>query len=193
MPRCGALIVRTAKTAINMTRSEPAHFTTFAYGSNMLTARLRARVPSATAIGVGYIAGHALKWHKKSRDGSGKCDIERTGQNGDVVWGVLFKIATAEKPALDEAEGFGAGYEEQSVEIVVGDSTLPALAYVATSKDSSLRPYHWYKAFVVAGAKEHGLPVAYVDSLEATASIADPDSKRNAKNMRIFSSDTRNT
>ena len=59
---------------------------TFAYGSNMLTARLRERVSSAAAVGIGRLPGHVLKWHKRSRDGSGKCDIESTGLNEEVVW-----------------------------------------------------------------------------------------------------------
>ena len=53
----------------------------FAYSSNMLTDRLRERVPSATAIGIGQLAGHSLRWDKRSeRDGSGKCDAEATGR-----------------------------------------------------------------------------------------------------------------
>ena len=63
----------------------------FAYGSNMLTARLRERTPSATPIGIGRLTGHVLSWDKRSRaDGSGKCDAEATGHERDVIWGVLF-------------------------------------------------------------------------------------------------------
>src|SRR4249920_812082 len=90
----------------------------FAYGSNMLTARLRERVPSATAIGIGRLEGHVLCWDKRSwRDGSGKCDAEYTGQRSDVVWGVVFEFELEEKPALDQAEGLGNGYMEKMVNI----------------------------------------------------------------------------
>src|SRR4030081_95179 len=65
----------------------------FAYGSNMLTARLRERVPSAAAIGIGKLVAHALRWDKRSwQGGSGKCDAEATSRNDDVVWGVLFEL-----------------------------------------------------------------------------------------------------
>ena len=47
----------------------------FAYGSNMLTERLKARVSSATPIGKANLSDHGLRFHKKSKDGSGKCDI----------------------------------------------------------------------------------------------------------------------
>ena len=124
----------------------------FAYGSNMLTDRLRERVPSATAIGIGQLPGHALRWDKRSgRDGSGKCDAEATSQKDDVVWGVLFEFDPQEKPLLDRAEGVGAGYLEKTVNILTEDGPVTAVTYCATDKDPTLRPYHWYKALVIAG------------------------------------------
>jgi cation transport regulator ChaC len=128
----------------------------FAYGSNMLTARLRERVPSATAIGIGQLVGHALRWDKRSwRDGSGKCDAEATGRHDDVVWGVVFELDPEDKPALDKAEGVGAGYLEKTVNVLMEAGRVPAVTYYATDKDASLRPYRWYKALVIAGAREH--------------------------------------
>ena len=51
-------------------------FLNFAYGSNLLTYCLRERVPSARPVTVARLAGHSLRWHKVSMDGSGKCDVE---------------------------------------------------------------------------------------------------------------------
>ena len=151
----------------------------FAYGSNMLTARLRERVPSATAIGIGQLEGHALRWDKRSwRDGSGKCDAEFTGQQSDVVWGVVFEFVPEDKPALDQAEGLGNGYMEKMVNILTEAGWLTAVTYLATDKDASLRPYHWYKALVVAGAREHGLPPSYRSHLELVVTVSDLDPAR---------------
>ena len=116
----------------------------FAYGSNMLTARLRERVPSAAAIGIGQLVGHALRWDKRSwQDGSGKCDAEATSRNDDVVWGVLFELDPEEKPALDKAEGVGAGYLEKTVNVLTEAGLVTAVTYCANDKDTTLRPYHW--------------------------------------------------
>ena len=41
--------------------------------------------------------------------------------------------------------------------------------------DDSLRPYTWYKDFVVDGAKEHDLPEAYIKKLESV--LADRNEK----------------
>jgi hypothetical protein len=47
--------------------------------------------------------------------GSGRCDIEATENSADRVYGVIFRIATAEERALDEAEGIGPlSFKERS-------------------------------------------------------------------------------
>ena len=46
-----------------------------------------------------------------------------------------------------------------------------------------LKPYTWYKTLVVAGAREHCLPVAYVAQLEAAESFDDSNGNRHARNM----------
>jgi hypothetical protein len=151
----------------------------FAYSSNMLTDRLRERVPSATAIGIGQLLGHALRWDKRSgHDGSGKCDAEATGRQEDVVWGVVFELDPEDKPALDKAEGLGAGYAEKTVNVLTETGPVAAVMYYATDKDASLRPYHWYKALVIAGAREHGLPPSYRSRLELVVTVSDPKSMR---------------
>src|SRR5438552_200988 len=60
----------------------------FAYGSNMAIERLKARVPSAELVCIADLAGHQLKFHKRSkRDQSGKCDAAYTGSPQDKVTG----------------------------------------------------------------------------------------------------------
>jgi len=77
----------------------------FAYGSNMSVSRLRKRVPSASPLGCHILKKHDLRFHKKSKDGSGKCDAYETSNDKDIVYGALFGIDPNEKPALDAAEG----------------------------------------------------------------------------------------
>ena len=160
----------------------------FAYGSNMLTARLRERVPSATPIGIGQLPGHALRWDKRSaRDASGKCDAEATGGQDDVVWGVVFELDPNDKAALDQAEGLGAGYLEKNVNVLTDAGPVRAVTYYATDKDPSLRPYHWYKALVIAGAREHGLPIGYRSRLELVVTVSDPDPARARRQGELLS------
>jgi gamma-glutamylcyclotransferase len=169
-----------------MTAGEQTKFLTFAYGSNMLSARLRERCPSARPLGVARLPGYELRWHKRSKDGSGKCDV--VPNDGETVFGVVYEIDASERAALDQAEGLGHGYHRKDLAVILNGGTVTVSIYVATETDSALKPYTWYKALVVAGAKEHGLPAPYIASLEAVEASEDPDYTRHAKNMCIVSS-----
>lgn len=164
---------------------EPASFFNFAYGSNMSTARLRARVPSVRVIGSGVLRGHQLAWHKVSKDGSGKCDVVASDAPDAVVHGVVFAIDQTEKARLDRAEGLGKGYDERKVVVEVGGEPYVATMYYATSKDPALKPYSWYRAHVLAGAYEHELPPEYIALLEAIEAVQDQDASRHSEQMAL--------
>ncbi len=157
----------------------------FAYGSNMLSRRLQARVPSARAVGTGRLLAHALRWHMPSTDGSGKCDAAHTGNTEDIVWGVLFELDLAERVHLDHAEALGRAYRRDPVTIDSGGTLVPAFTYRALRTGAHIAPYHWYREFVLGGANEHGLPPDYLRALEAVQAMADADAQRAALNSAI--------
>lgn len=159
-----------------------------AYGSNMLSKRLRARVPSACALGVGQLRSWHLCFHKRSLDLSGKCSIVCSEKSGAIVHGVVFRIDPSEKRGLDKAERLGAGYRCEEVQVRMGEDELSAFTYVAQDShlDESLLPYSWYKELVVAGALEHGLPSGHVEKLLAIQARSDPDLERDAMNRRLL-------
>lgn len=160
----------------------------FAYGSNMLTHWLRCRVPSARPLGMATLQRHTLRWHKRSVDGSGKCNAVATGNEADAVLGVLFDISTDEKPALDLAEGAGKGYVQSDVCAETQSGRVAAFTYLAqpTAIDEALKPYDWYKALVVTGARKHGLPQDYVKELDAQETTSDSKSPNAQKARRIL-------
>lgn len=169
-----------------MTAGARTTFRTFAYGSNMLSARLQKRCPSARRVGVAQLLGHQLRWHKLSKDGSGKCDAA-PGNVDQAVFGVVYEIAVNEKEALDRAEGLDQGYDEKDATVVLNGDAVTVSIYSATTVDPALKPYTWYKALVVAGAKEHGLPAPYIASLEVVEASEDPDRTRHDRGMRVLS------
>lgn len=165
----------------------PDCFISFAYGSNMSTARIQERCRSATPLGVAELSGHDLRWHKRGRtDGSGKCDIVVSERPEARVFGVLYRIADCEKRTLDRAEGLGQGYAEITVQVLCEGTPTTARAYQATDIDPRLQPFSWYHALVVAGAREHGLPPAYIERLKAIAVQEDPDRGRHETHMRLI-------
>jgi len=161
----------------------------FAYGSNLCIERLRARTPSARVSLVGTLAGHSLRWHKRSHDGSGKCDAFATDSGADVVWGVVYELTREDKVLLDGFEGLGEDYFEKVVNVRSRDGVvLDAIAYSANPAlvADGLNPWHWYKGFVTTGASQHGFPLEYRRALEAVASRDDPDSGRHAREWSVL-------
>ena len=160
----------------------------FAYGSNMSVARIRARVPSATVDSIASLAGHVMRFRKRSNvDGSAKCDVIETSNPGDRVWGVVYDIDAGEKTHLDDAEGLGYGYEQKEVELAGPDGeTLHAFTYYATDIDDGRKPYTWYTEHVLRGARENGLPAGYVAQIERVEALEDPDRERHDRELSIY-------
>ena len=157
----------------------------FAYGSNMSSMRLKARVPSAAVIGTGVLRGHRLVFHKVSNDGSGKCDV--TESESDDVMGVLYEINEIEKLALDRVEGLNHGYDEKAVNVqLASGEVVSAVTYFATNTDPGLRPYTWYKRHVLEGAREAKLPSDYTSEIEKISAIEDSDKLREASELAIY-------
>lgn len=149
-------------------------FLCFAYGSNMSTERLRERVKTCSALGVAKLPGYTLRFHKRSKFGSGKCDAYHTGDDRDFVLGVLFEIPSAQREALDRFEGAGLGYDAVQRKVICADGrVVEALAYIAAENaiDPALRPTTEYRNYVEAGAIEHGLPEAYIETFIRSAEV----------------------
>lgn len=138
----------------------------FAYGSNMLRERLVARVSTAQAVAVGVVRDYRLDFAKVSVDGSGKGDM--VASPGDEVWGVLYEFDAAQKVDLDKHEG--RHYQPREVVVSTPSGEETAWAYIAEPhrRDPSKVPYDWYLALIIAGARQGGLPEAYIQALEAT-------------------------
>lgn len=152
-----------------------------AYGSNMFSKWLQDRCPSAHPKAVACVDDRTLMFSKRSIDGSGKATISRA--EGQHVFGVIFTLEERDRPALDNAEGAGKGYDRLEDFLVHEPSAGKperVLTYIAnaTHIDSSLEPYDWYIALVLARAREHSLPAEYVSVLENVPPKLDPKPHR---------------
>lgn len=159
----------------------------FAYGSNMSTPRLQSRIGTVRRVAVARLAAHSLRFHKRGRDGTAKCDACYTGQTADTVHGVVFAIPAHMKPQLDAFEGLGSGYALKHVTVAAADGTgYRAFTYCATDINPQLRPYLWYREHVLRGALEHGLPPEYVEALRRVATLDDPDPRTTARELAVY-------
>lgn len=152
----------------------------------MLTKRLQGRVPSATPVTTARLDNHALCFHKRSRDGSGKCNI--VPDQDQTVYGVVFDVSSSGLDALDEAEQRGRGYRRQTLTVREDSSAREVFAYVAQPAyvDDALLPYDWYRALVLAGAREHRLPQSYVAEVASNQSYPDPNEERRRKHQHLL-------
>lgn len=142
----------------------------FAYGSNMLPARLLGRCPSAKAVGLGVARAWSLEFSKASKDGSGKATL--VAAPNSAIPGVIFEIDLREREQLGQHEGVGFGYKRDD-DFVVEGSAAPTSSYFGTALGQALRPFDWYLATVIAGAEHHGLDADHVSALRSTLFLDD--------------------
>lgn len=156
-----------------------------AFGSNLHPRRLLARTPSAVALAVVRLPGWRLAFHKRSHDGSGKCSLVETRAAGAHAYGVVYRLDVAERAALDRVEGVGVGYDVRTLGLPEHGEVFTYLAqpeYI----DERLKPYRWYHRFVVEGARQHGVPAAYLERLQRQPCDRDPDRARAEMNAAIL-------
>lgn len=148
----------------------------FGYGSNMPKAVIEERVGPCERVGVAYITGYTLRFHKRSTiDHTGKCDAYRTGEPTDIVWGSVDRLSADQIAVMDGIEG--PGYRRATVKATMGERVVEAHIYLARPEavDPDLSPIDSYKECVLSGARELNLPTAYIDAIEAVPSMPDPD------------------
>jgi hypothetical protein len=121
----------------------------FAYGSNMCLGRLRKYTVMPEDPGIPYrLDGYVLRFNKGSTDGSGKANVEPLA--GSAVWGVLYSITQEELKKLNAGE---KGYTPVRITIPTTKGEEQCWMHIADRTVNGLRPYSWYKRFLVEGAR----------------------------------------
>ncbi len=145
----------------------------FTYGSNMLSERMNERIPVAKLAGKACLQNWKLVWDKISKDDSAKANLK--AEVGCAVWGVIYCLSEQEMKLLDKIEG---GYQRTEVVIQLHGESCSAITFVSEKRDPHLLPYDWYKELVLKGAREHSLPLAYIDEIAGIESK--PDNRKSA-------------
>ena len=157
----------------------------FAFGSNMCSGRFRAYGVSPEGAGrAAVLPGHHLLFNKRSTDDkSGKANV--AAHAGSDVWGVLFSVPDGDLHKLDKGEG---GYQRVRLSLRLMDNAITdAWVYIAKKPqdDPALRPYTWYKRFLVEGAREHSLPAEYIAELERIEAVPDTNEQRDRQKRAL--------
>lgn len=156
----------------------------FAYGSNMCSSRLHKYEVESSGPGIpAKLSGYGLVLNKKSKDDSGKANIEIIPDR--TVWGVLFDVSNEGFARLLDRE---KGYHRQSISIQLLNGTqIDAVTLIADKVQDNILPFTWYKDLLVQGALEHNLPGAYISMLRSIEAKEDPDPVRSKKMREILS------
>jgi len=139
----------------------------FAYGSNLKRARLAERVPGARSVGIARLEDHRLVCDKRGADGSGKANL-RVSRN-DRVWGAVYELPGGGFELLDPHEG---GYERVELMVRSDGMTTRVVSYRSDRLIPDPVPFDWYRALILEGAAEHGLPADWIAQLEQLPSRA---------------------
>lgn len=138
-------------------------FLYFAYGSNLLTERIRLNNPTAVKRAVAKLQGYKLdfevigqRWH-----GAVATIIPAPDR---CVWGVVWELHNSDLENLNRQE---RGYDPIEVNVFGEDgSSYKCCTYqLAKTPGSDDKPSIVYKNVIVNGAIENGLPKIYIDEL----------------------------
>ncbi|MGM0561411.1 MAG: gamma-glutamylcyclotransferase family protein [Pseudomonadota bacterium] len=154
----------------------------FAYGSNMLTARLQARCPSAQPVGRAEVKGWSVDFIKPALDGSAKAGL--VPQKQAYAQGVLFRLEEGDLPALDRAEAAGKGYDRDNAFEVwsfADDRVQSVVTYLPIQVLDGLQPYDWYHRLCREGARQHDLASSALGWLKRARVTVDPLPDRPAR------------
>lgn len=147
----------------------------FAYGSNMLRARIEERLGPVEVLGAAVLAGYAHSFSKLGRDGTGKGNIHEA--RGGEVHGVLYRLDPVQMERLAEIEG---GYRLISLTVRCSGEIVDAGAFQALAPMPALVPTVEYLAFYERGMHEHGLPAHYREDILTQAGLAQARLRRQA-------------
>lgn len=145
----------------------------FAYGSNMDREQMKARCPDAELIGIGVMAEHALCFPRRSIKRN--CGVSSVApRQGQETWGVIYRLGPKDLAALDASEGFRSeraaelnSYNRVPVLVVIDDVPTEMVTYIAVDQKDAPLPSEAYLRHIREGARQHGLPAAYLDYLDA--------------------------
>lgn len=151
-----------------------------AYGSNLHPRRLAARIGRAELLGVAGLPGWELRFDKRGGDGSAKANLHPAPGLDCRAWAAVYAVDRRQAVLLDGFEGCGSGYETLDMTVVVDRRRVRGRLYLAPSQwiASAMRPYDWYRALIVAGARYHGFDEGYIEAIRRVPSQADPDTRR---------------
>jgi gamma-glutamylcyclotransferase len=142
----------------------------FGYGSNLRGAQMHRHCPGHGFLGIACLAGHRLAFTLPDEEWQGGvADVVADGK--EEVWGALYRITEQNLAALDAYEGFDPegpaepnAYVRRQVEVTDGRgrTVRGVWCYFVRRPHDHVAPGAAYRAALLAGARERGLPADHL-------------------------------
>jgi gamma-glutamylcyclotransferase (GGCT)/AIG2-like uncharacterized protein YtfP len=127
----------------------------FAYGSNLISAQMERRCPSAREIGIARLAGHRFAFTGYSPTWNGAVATV-IGDRNDYVDGVVYSITPADLTRLDGFEGVPFSYTRRKVHVRIARRAIFAWVYIKAHTHDAI-PSPAYFAACIAGRASRGI------------------------------------
>lgn len=145
-------------------------FTYFGYGSNINVVALRAKGVVPVHSEPAQLRGWKLVFNVKHwfpiEGGVG--NVINTGNENDVVEGVVHQCLDEHLASLDALEAYGVGYDRRLVEVVTR-SGMPAVAWTYVGLpailDNTCLPSRRYLNIIISGAEKARIDESYIERL----------------------------
>jgi cation transport regulator ChaC len=161
--------------------SEPEQFSEamhwyFAYGSNMLAAQMAQRTGQAEPAMVCRLPDHRLAFNKRFFRAPSDIHANIVPSPGDDVWGVAYHCTPQALQVIDLYENvLEDSYRRHEVAVQGPDGRfVRAVTYIASPSSlcNDAAPPAEYLDRILRGARQSGLPAAYIESIVCCASGA---------------------
>jgi len=135
----------------------------------MSRAQVRQRAGEPAEEKIARLENYELNFDKVARGGSGTANL--VAAEGQVVYGVLYRLSEQQLKALDRFEGVPEHYRRSEMNVVDEQGNkIAAQVYLARKLRKGLKPDRSYLQRIIEGAEEHGLPADYVEKLKKVTS-----------------------
>jgi hypothetical protein len=160
----------------------------FAYGSNLHPYRLKARISLTDQFHIAKLEGATLTFNKPADDGSAKANIRFTDNTDSIVYGVLYELPKDAWGEIRKLEVEKFGYKDINIEVITNSEKIAARTffYDGVYCTHKVKPYTWYLNLILAGAKYHKFPKAYIKAIEDNITIVDINESRTKKTNRLL-------
>jgi gamma-glutamylcyclotransferase (GGCT)/AIG2-like uncharacterized protein YtfP len=141
----------------------------FGYGANLSIDRFRKWHIPAEIVGTAFIKNYKIKFNLPCEyKGKGFAGIEQS--QGEMVWGILFKVNSKALKMLDVLEWVPFNFYERKLFVVMqNEETFKNVhSYVTSNPQYNLVPSKAYLDFIINSGIRANFPKYYLDELSST-------------------------